>query len=93
MATTTPVTTLERASEILGVAIKVQVNGYRHIVFKTEKHSFDVFKSPYDGRIKALGEPKPWNYGSEFRRGRPRQIWVDSTTEEYLQTLRTRIIN
>ena len=82
--------TMQRASEITGRAIKIQGNGYKHIVWETEKHTFSIHVGKdFDNNeeVMVLGEPKPWSKGSEVRKGRPRQIWVRNPSERYLRTL------
>jgi len=86
--------TLEDASEITGRPITTAANGFRYIVWDTEKHHMVIRMSKCRDadplELMVFGEPKPWNFGGEVRRGRPRQIWVRNPTAAYLKRLTSR---
>lgn len=83
--------TLQRASEITGREIKTQVNGFQRIVWETDKHTMTIqlgkCRDNEPMEVMVWGEPKPWSFGSEVRKGRPRQIWVRNPSEKYLKGL------
>jgi hypothetical protein len=81
--------TLEEASAITERPIKTQINGFRHIVWDTPRHSMEIriTLEADGGNLLVIGTPKPWIFGSEVRKGRPRQIWVENPSVRYLKSL------
>jgi hypothetical protein len=91
------ITTIEEASMLLGQPIKTEFNGFQHIVWTTESHSYEVQNAKrYDGTPFLLVRADPlrhWAFGSEVRRRRPRKVWVENPSERYIQTLAAKAIN
>lgn len=84
--------TLEQASRILGKNIVTQFDGSKIIQWETNRHDMTVFLGKRYGsnefELVVCGTPKPWNFGSEVRKGRPRSIWVVNPSEKYLKKLK-----
>ena len=83
--------TLLDAERITGRLIKTRHNGYRSIEWKSEKHTMKICEVDLlgDGNksLAVFGEPERWVFGSEVRKGRPKQITVYKVTERYLKSL------
>lgn len=83
--------TLDEAAQILGREIKTQHNGFRHIVWSTDRHAMEVrMIRPRDTEpehLAVFGKVARWGFGSEVRKGRPRDIWVDRPSARYLKSL------
>lgn len=91
MKTPAPSLTLDEAARIMGREIKTQCNGFQHIVWNTDRHAMEVrMIRPRDTdpeHLAVFGKVAQWGFGSEVRKGRPRDIWVDRPSARYLKSL------
>jgi hypothetical protein len=91
MKTLAPSLSLDEAAQILGREVKTQHNGFRHIVWSADRHAMEVrmvrTRDNEPEHLAVFGKAAPWAFGSEVRKDRPRDIWVDRPSARYLKSL------